>query len=317
MIKRLEGNSYLIISHIADIDGMGSVILARKYYDDAIDYILCEVSDVVTVLQEIDSSSYARIYICDLQLNIDAINYLNKRGDLVEKLKHFDHHSSMINESTPAYCNYVLAVDGRKTCATELFYRFMLTLDTNFNKKFYKSLVEGIRANDTWDTEGDFELGSKLASIYTILGPELFMDMVLSLNDNNPFELPKVYSDLVQADFIKMNNYIDNVNNHIAKKKYNNHVVGITISEQFRSVLGDEICKRNKDIDYVLIINFDRMTCSLRCIRNDIDLGLIAQEFHHGGGGHRKAAGFVIDKESTPKIKSFIDEYLNNLNNNK
>lgn len=32
MIKKINNNKILMISHMADIDGMGSVILADKFY---------------------------------------------------------------------------------------------------------------------------------------------------------------------------------------------------------------------------------------------------------------------------------------------
>ena len=54
------------------------------------------------------------------------------------------------------------------------------------------------------------------------------------------------------------------------------------------------------------------MSCSLRCKRDDINLGLIAQEFVSSSGGHRKAAGFPINSESIEKIKPYIIELLDN-----
>ena len=42
MLKNLNNNQKLIISHVADIDGAGSIILALEYFKGKIDYILCE-----------------------------------------------------------------------------------------------------------------------------------------------------------------------------------------------------------------------------------------------------------------------------------
>ena len=107
-----------------------------------------------------------------------------------------------------------------------------------------------------------------------------------------------------------MNSYIINANKNLCVSEYNGMKIGVSITEQYRSVLGDEICKLNPEIAFILIINFNRMSCSLRTIRDDIHLGEICKEFHHDGGGHRKAAGFIIDSESIPKIKKYIDDYL-------
>ena len=89
--------------------------------------------------------------------------------------------------------------------------------------------------------------------------------------------------------------------------------MAVTINEQYRSLLGDYICKKNKDIDFVLIINFERLSCSLRCEKDNVDVSVIASEFHHNGGGHPKASGFILDKYSLPKIKKYIDLYLQNI----
>ena len=64
MIRKQNNNKILIISHMADYDGMGSVILGIKYYSD-IDYILCESSDLEELLKD-DFSNYEQIFICDL-----------------------------------------------------------------------------------------------------------------------------------------------------------------------------------------------------------------------------------------------------------
>ena len=309
MIESYNNSKILVISHIADIDGMGSVILANKFYG-AVDYILCDIGNLVDALKRIENKEYDIIYICDLSLVSDAVSYINDHSYLIEKIKHFDHHSSRIDDTTPSYANYVLELNGRKTSATELFYNYLVSLNNEFKSKFYDEFVEGIRANDTWDMNGDFELGRKLASIHAILGSNPFIEMVLSLDANQGFVLPKVYLDFIKADQDKMDSYIKNANKNLCISEYNGMKIGVSITEQYRSVLGDEICKLNPEIAFILIINFNRMSCSLRTIRDDIHLGEICKEFHHDGGGHIKAAVFIIDSESIPKIKKYIDDYL-------
>ena len=48
MIKNINNNKIIMITHIADIDGMGSLILAKKHYSN-IDYILCEINELIEV----------------------------------------------------------------------------------------------------------------------------------------------------------------------------------------------------------------------------------------------------------------------------
>ena len=89
--------------------------------------------------------------------------------------------------------------------------------------------------------------------------------------------------------------------------------MAVTINEQYRSLLGNYICNKNKDIDFVLIINFERFSCSLRCEKDGVDVSVIASEFQHDGGGHTKSSGFILDSESIPKIKKYVDLYLDNI----
>ena len=68
--------------------------------------------------------------------------------------------------------------------------------------------------------------------------------------------------------------------------------------------------KKYPEADFALIINFYRLTCSLRINSDKYDLGQVAQEFTHNGGGHKIAAGFQFDEDSTPKIEEIISKYL-------
>lgn len=51
MIKKINNNKILMISHMADIDGMGSVILADKFYNNQVDYILAETKDLANLFK--------------------------------------------------------------------------------------------------------------------------------------------------------------------------------------------------------------------------------------------------------------------------
>lgn len=311
MIRNINNKKNLIISHIADIDGMGSVILAKKYFNNNIDYILCEIIDLPELFKE-NFERYENIYLCDLQITSDAVNSIENNEYLKLNLKHFDHHASGIYDGMPNYINEVIEIDERKTCGTELFYRYLLTLEKSsvINNDFYRGFVEAVRENDTWDFRSGSDLGHNLASIHAMMGAEPYIEMILSLDDSNNFELPKVYMDFINADKEKMCNYIENADKNLKYSTYNGYNIGISITEQYRSMLGNDICANHPEIDFILIINFNRMSCSLRTIRDDIDLGKICREFHHEGGGHKKAAGFTIDSESIPKIKEYIDTYL-------
>ena len=310
MIKNINNNKIIMITHIADIDGMGSLILAKKYYDK-LDYVLCEINELMEVFSSVDFTNYEIIYVCDLALSNTILNYLNNHPEITNKINHFDHHEKF--ENSPEYVNSIVYLNDKPTCSTELFYNYLLALDSKFNKEFYKTYVEATREQDNFDF-GDEEYNAKLlAFTHALIGPENYIELICNLNDNENFKLPKIYEDLYKSDLDKQKEYIDFVNKNLCIADYNNYKVGITISEQYRSIVGNSICKLRPEIDFMLIINFNRNRVSLRSVKNNIDLNVIGKEFHPDGGGHKLSAGFLIDSLSIPKLKQFIDLYVKNL----
>ena len=63
MIKQINNNKILIISHLADIDGMGSIILGKFYFKE-FDYLLADNN-----------------YDFDLETDINAVSALEKKLD--------------------------------------------------------------------------------------------------------------------------------------------------------------------------------------------------------------------------------------------
>lgn len=311
MIRKQNNNKILIISHIADCDGMGSVILGIKYFQN-IDYILCESIDLEELLKE-DFSNYEQIFICDLPFSKETINVIENNNYLKEHLKHFDHHESSVSDNTYSFINEVISINGLKVSATYLFYQYLNFLSDKLNKRFYKEFVEGVRAYDIWDKNGNFELGKKITNVFTLMEPISFIEYICSLNDSDEFKITKEIENLIISNEMKMNNYFEKAYEKIVITDYKGYKMAVTINEQYRSLLGEYICNKNKDIDFVLIINFERLTCSLRCEKDNVDVSILAQEFHPKGGGHIKASGFILDKYSLPKIKKYIDLYLQNI----
>ncbi len=309
MLKNLNNNQKLIISHVADIDGAGSVVLALEYFKGNIDYILCEAKELESIFDM--DLNYEEIFICDLPLFPEAIAKINSK--YASKIKHFDHHELQLDE-VPPYYNTHPTLNNRLSCGTELFYNYLLSLPNSdiLTSTFYQEFVEAVRQQDNWDF-GTFEnLGRNLAAIHALLGPTSYLDFVLNLDKSNHFIIPKIYLDILKSQEDVMNRYIANALNNIYITNIFGYRVGVSISEQYRSNLGHAICK-STGIDFILIINFSRMSCSLRTTKDDIDLSKIAKKFHKNGGGHPKASGFTLDQSSLKLLKPIINEYLENI----
>lgn len=311
MIKKIANNKIMMITHIADIDGVGSLVLAHKHYEN-LDYVLCEIGELQEVLTTIDFSPYEIIYLCDLAINKSALEFLNNHPEITTKLKHFDHHEKC-EINVPSYVNSCTELNGIPTCGTELFYNYLVTLDDKFNHHFYKTYVEATREQDNYSFTKEEKNAKMLAFILELIGPLAYIDMICSLNDAEDFKVPKLYSDLYQSDLEKQESYVNTANKDLLITSYKEYKIGITIKEQYRSIVGNKICKLRPELDFVMMINFNRNSVSLRSIKETVDLNKIGMEFHSNGGGHKNAAGFIIDKESIPKLKEYINLYLDNL----
>lgn len=312
MLKQINNNKILVISHFADIDGMGSIILSKFYFKD-FDFLLADNNHDFDLENDIDTSIYDTIYICDLGFNDKNLKYCLEHPEIAMKIKNFDHHESEEEKNKYAFVNEVFELNGHATCATELFYNYLLTLPNSefLQSNFFKELVDAICTQDTWTfEERNNILGPDLAVLHSYLGALAFIDLIAGLDCTGDFYLPKNYEDIIirQNEIAKRD-----IENYISKAKlieFNNYKIAVSISEGYRSSVGDALMKKYPEADFALIINFYRLTCSLRTDNDKYNLGLIAQEFTSVGGGHKRAAGFKFDEESIPKINSIISKYL-------
>ena len=103
--------------------------------------------------------------------------------------------------------------------------------------------------------------------------------------------------------------YIEKCDNKLIFTKLFGLNVGISFSEEFRSEVGNALSKKYEDkIDFVLIINLLRGQYSLRTVKDDVDVSVIASKISRDGGGHPKASGATITKENTNIILDAISE---------
>ena len=120
-------------------------------------------------------------------------------------------------------------------------------------------------------------------------------------------EYEKFEDDSVFDDAVKRGSYIlaysktviKKVCDKATKRKYKDHDVMVVNSSHWMSEIGATLAK---DCDFAMIWYYDHdallYKCSLRAFHDTMDVSEIAKSF--GGGGHRKAAGFVLPKSKHP-----------------
>ena len=213
-----------------------------------------------------------------------------------------------------SFINEVVNLNNKQTSGTELFYNYLLSLDANnkINQDYFKEFVEATRSADVWDLESSLiDLGRSLGTLHSILGPEAYISIFSNNEIKEHFYIDKMYLSIINSADKDKENYVDSCLDKVLITKYQNYNIGVSLSENYRSFVGNSIASKYKDlIDFALIINLQKMKCSLRGIKDDIDLGKVAQSFAQNGGGHKKAAGFYINDECIDIIEKFVVEYI-------
>ena len=141
--------------------------------------------------------------------------------------------------------------------------------------------------------------GKYLTEIFSVIGIDSFIERYyLKLLKN--YKLEAFTFDKDELDIVKkleddIASYVDECDQSLIITQFLGYNVGISISENYRSTVGNELSARHKELDFILIANFVRRAFSFRTV-NDINLNEIASII--GGGGHEKAAGASMNDEN-------------------
>lgn len=305
MIKYINNNENLIISHVADIDGMGAVILAKLIYDN-IDVILLDPDELNGIIQEIKRSNYKKIYITDIAIrDFEMYEFINNNFN---NILYFDHHLTNVDTSKYNWATVSPEENGFLNSGTSLFYDYLLNKFSNkyISSEYTSNFVEAIRSYDTWDFKRTGNLdGKHLAEIFSVLGIDKFIDKyynkIISNYKSSKLEFGEDELDIIKRLEDDMKEYVDKCDEALIITNFLGYKVGISISENYRSEVGNVLSSRHKDLDFILIANFVRRAFSFRTT-NDINVNEVAKLI--GGGGHSKASGATMNDEN---LKIFFE----------
>lgn len=279
----------LLISHVADIDGVSPVIL-MKLCKINFDYELkdiYELEEYLDNLLEEDLSFYNNIYIVDLTVPENIYVKINN-SIYKEKFKVFDHHRTHMY----ALNNKYVTLDINE-CGTSLFYKY-LSKKYKFRKNT-KKYIEHVKNIDLWLwKEKNDPLAKQLSDLFYIYGKTKYIEeMYKKLKTRKKFKLSKIENTILKIEQEKIDRYILKKEKDIIIINYQNYKAGIIFNELYKSELGNQLSINNPDLDFIIMINLSG-GISLRT-NKDIDLSLIASTL--GGGGHKKASGAPIPLE--------------------
>jgi len=299
----------LLLSHIADLDGITPIILMNLIKED-FDYELFEVRELSSFIEERIASDYFdkydSIYITDLGITKEcAESIINSKYK--NKFKLFDHHESHYFLNDYEFATVMEDIDGFKECGTTIFYKYLVNNYNNpiLNKNSVINFVELVRENDTWQFTDLKEDAMDLNALFNFYGRDTYITTYTDfLKNNDNFYFSKTELIILESLNRQKNEYIENMKDKVIFKNINGYNVGIVFAEKYRSQLGNYIAEIYKDkIDMVCIINLAR-SISLRGIKEEKPVNKFAEIY--GGGGHPFAAGMPLPENMKEKIVEII-----------
>ena len=289
----------LLISHIADEDGITPIILAREVFKE-VDTILLNPGEVDEKLIE-NIDKYEEIYITDLSISEDLALKIEENENYKNKIKLFDHHQTALYLNKYSFAKVIIERNEKKESATSIFYDYLLSISDCeiLRKESTKGLVEEVRLIDTYDFKTEEEKRAKnLDYLFSILGRENYIEYFTYLiKENDTFAYNEREKFLIKLQKDKVDNYITQKENETIFANIDGYEVALVYAEFYRSQLGNYLVEKYP-IDFAVIINISR-GISYRG-KDKVDLSVFA--LNYGGGGHKNASGSKITKEKLKEI---------------
>lgn len=295
-----------------DLDGVGCAVLAKLAWDDDVDIEFCSNSNIDEKVQdfirEYGDDNYEQVFITDLSVCPECAETIDCVEDLRNKFQIIDHHKTAQWLNEYKFANVIVenSQTGESESGTSLFYRHLI-FDINDLQitPVIDNFVNMVRRYDTWewiDSKHD-NVEKDLNTIFNYYGIVEFLEKMVTR-----LLCPTVYPNLITMDeqiILKVKDkdekeYIDDVESRMEVTTINGRDVGVAYVSRHESIVGNTICKRHPEIDYIIMINMENNTYSFRAVKDDVDVADIAKRL--GGGGHKAAAGAPISKSANYDI---------------
>lgn len=290
----LENTVLLTHKHCMDGSGCGIVFQAAGgKYKNIIFAHPPESESMQNAVDKILKKKPESLIIADISVTNEQARDLNKAFN-DNNILLFDHHKTALHlAGAYSWCN----VDRENlACGTYMLYNYFVKnryyKDSKPEILKYKDLVSRIDDHDRW--QHNFSNSRELASLHYFVGQKNFMKRFIKNSDLN-FTEAESYILKILKD--KNKEYIENKISEIAiyDKEYNGkgYRVGIVQANDMQSELGNKAClDMQLNIDFLVMIGNQKVSMRSNDL-SDIDVSKIAKQY--GGGGHKNAAGFLID----------------------
>lgn len=305
-----------------DLDGAGCSVVARRAFMTKkfgfLDVTYCDYNQINQKIEEFINQGghiqFDAIFITDISVNEEVAQKLNDVAG--HKLKLIDHHETAVwlNEKY-SWATVIPSEYNEKekryqlTSGTSLFYEILVKNNLLKPDIRLAEFCEIVRQYDSYEWKDVYNnVYPKLMNdLYYLIGRYEFIKR-FSSNPNPLFTREEKL--LLEIEQKRIDYYIKEKEKSMIKKTmevdgkiYN---VGMVFSDRYQSELGNYLCENHPDLDFSMMIDLGRNRVSLRGVRDDLDLGQISKQINNGGG-HKKAAGFVLPKDFPFKVLDMLE----------
>lgn len=302
--NKMEEKELLLISHVADPDGITPIILASFSFKE-FDTLLLNPGEVDEKLKE-NLEKYKEIHIVDLPVSEEMAKEIDANEKWKNKVKLFDHHHGNLYLNNYSFAKVIDEQNGRKESGTSNYYNYLINISDNplLHKNSTKGLVNQVRIIDTYDFKiEEEEQAHNIDALFTILGRQNYIDYFKKYIENHEtFEYTEQEQFLIKLEKDKMNNYIEKREEEMIIAELEGHQIGVVYAERYRSDLGNYLATKHEELDFIIIINIAK-SISFRG-HDKVDLSVFAKKF--GGGGHKNASGCSLPQNLLQDVTKLI-----------
>ncbi|HJT83564.1 MAG TPA: DHH family phosphoesterase [Nitrososphaeraceae archaeon] len=326
----------ICISHKEDVDGLSSAILISSVFKK-VSVVLVDYANLVNKLEKLIknllpmSKGYNRIFICDLGLNKKNQNkFISSLGKMISlgyKVTYIDHHDLEEDAKREIKKTGVNLIHSTEECTSVQVYK-------RFKKKLSSNASFFAAAGALTDYLDNKPIASSLISRYDrqfLMLESTAMSYMISSNQNNEdylYNIVNVLSTMkfpheIDGGFVEAEKYAKKISNAInslsSEIKIKNNLalvqnnLDLASSTVVNFVLGVSekkvamVYKYKEEKEIFIISIRGSKDCNVHLGRTVND---IASELGGSGGGHNKACGAVIPKDSFNIFVELLDKKL-------
>lgn len=301
-------NVYIKLKTHNDLDGVGAGILAKLAFTEHVDVTYCSYNNVNQTIQnflEKKDNKDISLFITDLVVNQENEQALDSFHTSGGSVCLFDHHMSAEHMNKYDWAKVKSEEKGIKTCATSLFYAYLVQEKKIVPTKSLNDFVELVRLYDTWDWDKERRTEAKrLNDLLYIIGVKNFESKMIErlTEDEDVFVLNGSESMLLDLEEEKIERYVKQKQNQLVETYVEPYFVGVVHADQYTSEVGNRLGNQNPHLDAIVLVNVGTKRMSIRSIHPHVDVATFAISYN--GGGHKSASGADLTE------KAFVDYVL-------